>query len=152
MKTRVPFDETYVRLVGTAVYLFLYYEWAIIYIVDRLEPGFVAKYSRDKPMTSGVVSTRFKCALASYAGGQGVDKKELEDCSRKFDDLLPRRNALIHAHPITDVGGEQILNYQGMLTKPIPDMKWEAVDIERLIEDVDAAACRANELLHGFTA
>ena len=40
MNTRVPFNDDYVKLVGTAVYLFSYYEWAIIYIVERLEPGF----------------------------------------------------------------------------------------------------------------
>lgn len=38
MKTRVPFSESYVRLVGTAVYQFSYYEWQIIYIVDELAP------------------------------------------------------------------------------------------------------------------
>ena len=37
MNTRVPFDDDYVKLVGTAVYLFSYYEWAIIYVVERLE-------------------------------------------------------------------------------------------------------------------
>ena len=146
----MPFDEAYVRLVGTAVYLFSYYEWEIIYIVERLEPGFVAKYSRDKPMTSGVVSARFKSALASYAGGQGVDKGDLENCSCEFNGLVHIRNALIHAHPITDVGGAQILNYQAMPTKPISDMKWEAVEIKRLIEEVDAAACRANVLLQAL--
>ena len=151
MKTRVPFDEDYVRLVGTAVYLFSYYEWVVIYIVEQLEPGFVAEYCREKTMPSGVVSMRFKRALASYAGGQDVDKRDLGLCSREFDDLVHRRNALIHAHPITDVDGAQILNYQGTPTKRIVDMKWETVDIERFVEEVDAAACRANKLLHRFT-
>ena len=41
MNTRVPFDDDYVKLVGTAVYLFSYYEWTITYVVERLEPGFV---------------------------------------------------------------------------------------------------------------
>ena len=27
MNARVPFDDNYVKLVGTAVYLFSYYEW-----------------------------------------------------------------------------------------------------------------------------
>ena len=41
MNTRVPFDDDYVKLIGTAVYLFSYYEWAIIYVVERLEPALV---------------------------------------------------------------------------------------------------------------
>ena len=47
MKTRVPFDEDYVKLLGKAVYLFSYYEWAVIYLVERLEAGFVAEYARE---------------------------------------------------------------------------------------------------------
>ena len=62
MKTRVPFNADYVNLVGTAVYLFSYYEWTIIYIIERLKPGFVAEYSREKTMTSGVVRDRFNKA------------------------------------------------------------------------------------------
>lgn len=150
MKTRVPFDEDYVRLVGTAVYLFAYYEWAIIYIVDRLEPGFVNEYCRNKPMMSGQVRQRLKKAVASYRGNQGVTKADIECCSDEFANLIQKRNALIHAHPITDVDGAQILNYQSMPTRPIADMKWDAVDIENFVEEVDSAACRANELLHSI--
>ena len=46
MNTRVPFDDDYVKLMGTAVCLFSYYEWAIIYAVERLEPGFLPEYCR----------------------------------------------------------------------------------------------------------
>ena len=85
--TRVPFNDDYVKLVGIAVYLFSYYEWGIIYIMERLAPGFVTEYCREKTMTSGEVSRRFEEALANYAGGQGVDKSDLESCSREFDGL-----------------------------------------------------------------
>ena len=145
MKIRVPFDDDYVKLLGTAVYLFSYYEWTIIYIVEVLELGFVAEYSRKKSMTSGQVYERFKCALASYAGDHGV-KEELRICSREFDGLVHKRNALIHAHPSTDVGGAQILNYQGKPTKPITDMKWTSDQIKRFVEEVDTATCRASDL------
>ena len=97
MKTRVPFDEDYVKLVGKAVYLFSYYEWAVIYIMERLEPGFVAEYSRKTSMTSRVVHSRFKRALEQYVGCQAVDKATLESCSHEFDGLVDKRNALIHA-------------------------------------------------------
>ena len=74
MNTRVPFDDDYVKLVGTAVYLFSYYEWAIIYVVERLEPGFVREYCRKhrRGMTSGTVFTRFMNAVERYAGDKGV--------------------------------------------------------------------------------
>ena len=150
VKTRVPFDEDYVKLVGTAVYLFSYYEWTIIYIIERLEPGFVAEYSREQTMPSGEVLNRFKRALEQDAGGHDVDRSTLRSCSDEFAGLVDKRNALIHAHPITDIGGAQILNYQSKPSRPISDMKWEDVDIEKLTEEVDEAACRANELLRWF--
>jgi len=53
--TRVPVDDEYAALVGKAVYVFAYYEWAIIYIVEFLRSGFVAEYSRGSPLTSGAV-------------------------------------------------------------------------------------------------
>ena len=153
VKTKVPFDEDYVKLLGTAVYLFSYYEWIIIYMIERLEPvepGFVVEYSREKTMTSGGVRKRFKKALEKDAGGHDVDRSALRSCSDVFAELVPRRNALIHAHPITDTDGAQIFNYQGNPSKPISDMKWKKVDIKKFTEEVDAAVCRANELLHQF--
>ena len=150
MHIRVPFDKGYVRLVGIAVYLFAYYEWIIIYIVERLEPGFVAEYCREQTMTSRVVYNRLKQALNQDTGGHGVDKTAMECCRDEFDVLIYKRNALIHAHPITDIDGTQIFNYQGKLSKPIPDKKWGTKDIKGFIEEIDAAACRANNLLHQF--
>ena len=122
MKTRIPFDKDYVKLVGTAVYLFSYYEWGIIYIIERLAPGFVVEYCRKKTMSSGVVLQRFKRALQD-AGGHTADKAALECCSQEFANLIKKRNALLHAHPITDIDGAQILNYQANPSKPISDMK-----------------------------
>ena len=149
MKTRIPFDKDYVKLVGIAVYLFSYYEWAIIYIIEKLEPGFVAEYCRKskKPMTSGDVSKRFKGALQN-SGGHTADKAALKRCSREFANLIQKRNALLHAHPITDIGGAQILNYQGKLSKPISDLKWTNDEIKRFIKEIDEAACRTSKRLH----
>ena len=57
MSTRVPFAEEYVISLGKAVYFFSYYEWIVIYIIDYLQRGFIAEYSRgERPMTSGHVS------------------------------------------------------------------------------------------------
>ena len=55
---------------------------------------------------------------------------------------MQKRNALIHAHPITDDSGAQILNYQASLAKQISDMKWEVASLQEFIHEVDAAACQ----------
>ena len=148
MNTRVPLDDDYVKLVGRAVYLFSYYEWAIIYVVERLEPGFVGEYCRKhwRGMTSGAVSTRFMDAVERYAGDNGVENTELKCCWLTFEHLVQKRNALIHAHPITDDGGAQILNYQTSPVRQISDMKWKVASLQEFIREVDAAACQIGEM------
>ena len=148
MKTRVPFSESYVRFVGIAVYLFSYYEWQIIYIVDELAPGFVREYSRQKTLTSRAVHDRFDAVL-SHSGARNAGlHKSLACCRETFDSLIARRNALIHAHPITDPVEGQILHYQTKPSKPISDMRWEPDQIRGFIVDVDEAACEANALFY----
>ena len=151
MNTQVPFDDNYVNLLGIAVYLFSYYEWGIISVIDRLEPGFVNEYCREHPMTSGKVSNRLGTTVDSYAGDTRVEKRELERCSLTFRDLVQKRNALIHAHPITDDGGAQILNYQASPTKKIPDLKWKAARLEKFVREVDDAACEIGRVYQDLT-
>ena len=148
MKIRVPFDENYVSQIGKAIYLFSYYEWTIIYLVEQLQPGFVKKYSREKTMTSGGILKKFKSALELASNDFDGNKAELKDCSNEFARLIPKRNALVHAHPITDIDGAQILNYQGKLSKHISDLKWDEEKVCDFARDIDAAACRAGELFH----
>ena len=143
MNVRVPFDPDYIRLVGTAVYVFAYYEWTIIYIIELLSPGFVSEYSRQKKMTSGHVEKRLE-ALSKAPGAREVDADALVRCSTDFSSLVPRRNALIHAHPITDAPtGAQLLNFQSLPSAPITDMKWTADAVKQFTRDVDEAAVRA---------
>lgn len=145
MKTRVPFDRDYVTLLGHAVYLFSYYEWAIVYITEQLQPGFLAEYCREhwRGMTSGQVSNRFMNAVEISTADGGVEKGELECCWLTFDALVQKRNALIHAHPVTDVDGAQILNCQASPKKQISDMKWETAALEQFIQELDVAAVQA---------
>ena len=146
--TRVPVDDSYAALVGKAVYVFAYYEWTIIYVIEYLQSGFVQRYSRGTSMTSGNVRQELEktinSTLVSFAK---VAKEELQACCNEFETLIVKRNALIHAHPITDSDGSQILAYQTKITKPLPDMKWPISEVEAIIKEFDDAACRAGVLL-----
>ena len=149
MSTRVPYEPSYTALVGTAVYVFAYYEWALIYLIQQFKPGFVGRYSRGKPMTSGGVRAELEAVLADPATVYSkVSKLELQACCTLFAQLIDKRNALIHAHPITDQDGSQILNYQTAPNRPLPDMKWPTASVEAVLGEFDAAACDANALLH----
>lgn len=133
VETCIPMDDEYIALLGQAVYSFSYYEWTIIYILEHLENGFVSRYCRGKPLTSGAVLNEFDRILANN------DDTKLLRCKDTFAKLKEERNALIHAHPITSVGGKQILNYQTSIQKSIHDVKWEADKIKEFIRKVSDA-------------
>ncbi|SRR6266516_1645351 len=149
MRTRVPYDPAYTALLGTAVYVFAYYEWAVIYLIQQFKPGFVGRYCQGAPMTSGKVRQELEAVLkdpgTSYTA---VRKAELQGCLDQFARLIGRRNALIHAHPITNHDGAQILSYQTNVERPLPDMKWPVAEVEAAIRAFDDAACATNALLH----
>lgn len=146
---RTPYDPDYTALLGTAVYVFAYYEWAVIYLIQQYSPGFVHRYCRGAPMPSGQVRAELEKIMSdptiSYTA---VSRDELQICHDRFAALIERRNALIHAHPITDADGGQILYRQARLDRPLPDMKWSRENVQQAIREFDAAACEASELLH----
>ena len=146
--TRVPVDDSYAALVGKAVYVFAYYEWTIIYAIEYLRRGFVSKYSRGASMTSGNVRQVLQDTINNpHVSFSKVSKQELQACCDEFESLIVKRNALMHAHPITDSDGSQILAYQTKITKPLPDMKWPKPEVESIIQEFDRAACSAGTLL-----
>jgi hypothetical protein len=149
MQLRVPLDPKYTSVVGKAIYVFAYYEWAIIYIIEQYKSGFVLQYCREKTMTSGVVKDKLQ-AIVNDLGTDftKVSQNELQACCAKFAQLIVKRNALIHAHPITDSDGSQILNYQSKPSNPLPDMKWPVAAVSQALSEFDAAACEANALLY----
>lgn len=101
--TRIPYDPAYTTLVGTAVYVFSYYEWTMIYLIQRFKPGFVAQYCRGAVMTSGNVKKELKAVVDSADTDYTVvSEEELRGCLNEFARLIDKRNALIHAHPMTD--------------------------------------------------
>jgi len=141
--TRIPVNDKYAALVGKALYVFAYYEWTVIYIIDYLENGFVNHYSRGKPMTSGVVSKHFETAISKNTLISLSTKADLLNCYTDFSNLIDKRNALIHAHPITDIDGSQILAYQANPQKTISDISWPDNEVEGLIDEIDKAAVEA---------
>jgi hypothetical protein len=149
MQIRTPIDGEYAAAVGKAVYVFAYYEWVIIYIIEQISRGFVVEYCRGKPMTSGNVRWKFQKILDDQATAYGnVPRTELQALCDRFKTLLEKRNALIHAHSITATDGSQILDFQGTAKRSLPDMKWPLSSVMDVLEEFDAAAFNANALFH----
>lgn len=140
---RIPHEEEYVAALGRAVYGFAYYEWGVVYLIDRLEPGFVRQYIESKrPMTSGVVARRLRDAVDGYRERTRHDDPKvlkIEKCLLLFDELREKRNRLIHAHPITDRDGStQILSYQSF--KVVHSQQWPRERIDQFACDVSKAS------------
>ncbi len=99
-------------------------------------------------MTSGDVRQEFQGTINSpLVSFSKVSKMDLQACCDKFADLIVKRNALIHAHPITDSDGAQILAYQTKISKPLPDMKWPRAEVEAIIQELDTSACHVGAIL-----
>ena len=148
--TRIPVNDDYAALVGKAVYVFAYYEWTIIYIIDSFVNGFVSEYSRPtkRPFTSGDVYLKFKEIIDQTSfPWSNVSKSEIDECQMHFKELIDKRNALIHAHPATVKDGIQILAYQTQPSKPITDMIWTNSSIEELIQEIDKMGVKAVNIL-----
>lgn len=146
--TSVPVNDAYAALVGKAIYVFAYYEWTIIYLIDHLENGFVQNYSRGNPMTSGKVLGKLKEVVVNLNSlPLNITQQELDECISNFTNLITKRNALIHAHPCTNHDGAQILSYQTSSTKNLPDMSWPEDEVIKLISEIDEAACKSGDIL-----
>jgi hypothetical protein len=151
--THVPVDDSYAALLGKAVYVFAYYEWAIVYAIEYLRADFVRRYTRITPMTSGAVRQELQAIIDDPAVGfTKVTRSEMQSCCDEFERLIHKRNALIHAHPITDKDGAQILAYQTKPSKPLPNMKWPTRELESVIQEFDGAAVVAGRLLERLRA
>lgn len=154
--TQIPVPDNYAAALGKAVYVFAYYEWTIIYLIEHFDPGFLQKYSRPplieknkiKPYSGGDIADLLDGLIKAKRNKKFYYLSDLSTCKDKFVDLVQRRNALIHAHPIT-FNDKQILGYQTTKTAKIsaPDMIWELTDIESFIRDIDEAGVAAGTLL-----
>jgi len=136
----IQIDDTYAKLIGQAVYSFGYYEWMIVYLINSLDNGFVLEYSRKKLFTSGKVAKKLKGVIdqINYSH-KGINKSQLEDCHVQFHSLIDKRNALMHGHPITHVDESQILAYQTIVTKSIPDITWTVDALMGFISEINKA-------------
>ena len=98
-------------------------------------------------MTSGKVLKKLRSVIEDPATSFAkIPRSELEECAARFEALITKRNALIHAHPATDADGSQVLVYQTRVTKPLPDMKWPREQVVAVLAEFDQAACIAGEL------
>jgi len=139
---RIPVEAAYLSALGRATYNFTYLEWGIVWIAERLRPGY-ANTVRGK--TAGDIAKDFE-RLSKQPTDSGL-KARLTSLASNFQALVERRNGLIHANPMTADGGAQRLRDPGKPGKR-DVFEWAETDILELAHKFELAAIDANEIFH----
>jgi hypothetical protein len=129
-------DPEYVEGLGRAVYNFAYLEWAIVNIIERLEPGYVHEYVSQKK-TTGKVAHDLDKAIRRAKGHAA--ETPLTDLHKTFVGLKDRRDKLLHASPMTAPDGAPQLRYQAH------DIAW---DLDTVIKAATKFSQAANAAVH----
>lgn len=143
-RPRYPVDHDYAALLGYAVFLYAMLEWQVVYIGEKLQPGFVSENIGKEGGRIAAALTRAINANSSTLSTAIVEK--LDEISARFQVLKDRRNALIHARPITMPGPERTpgLSYNGRSG----DALWTEDEIIEAIKEFEKAAEDANNIYY----
>ncbi len=133
-RLRVPVDAAYLEALGIATYCFARMEWDAVYCGEKLSPGYMATVARK---TAGTISHDI-IGFATLITDP-VKRARYQAAANQFDELVKRRNNLVHANPAT-VGGDQRLVRHGT--------PWQANQIEDLADEFTACSMELNELHH----
>ncbi len=139
-----PIAGDYVRLLGYAVFMYAMLEWQVVYVGEKLKPGFV---NENVGKEGGGIANAFDAALSAASSALSTEvAQRLEEMARKFRNLKDRRNTLIHARPITMPGTERTpgLSYEGRSGSAL----WTRRELIDAIREFEAAAREANDIYY----
>ena len=107
LQSRMSTDSDYLESLGRAIYRWAQMEWAVMYLIKELDPeGLTA--TRSANMTAGHVARQLRSALSDTKVSDSAHS-EARAISMDYDELLLRRNDIVHAHPAT-IQGQQLLH------------------------------------------
>jgi hypothetical protein len=103
---RFPCGEDYLRALGRAVFNFSVLEYAVVWVIELIEPGYMQTYRAGKK-TAGTVAADFKDKINRLPGGSVRTK--LDRLSVSFKQITIDRNDLLHANPAAMPNGDSHL-------------------------------------------
>lgn len=134
-RLHVPLDTAYESALGRFVFCFARLEWIAVHCAERLSRGYIHTLRRKTAKhIAGDVLQLAELILDAELRGRFVAAAE------RFELLADQRNALLHANPGTDVGGEQRLFRHGAV--------WRLKDVERLADEVSACELELVEIFY----
>ena len=137
---RIPASDDYLRALGRATYNFAYLEWAVVWLMETMQPSFLQQVAK---MTAGQIADHF-CDAVEKLDNTVSDKEQLREISGKFKSLVSERNSLMHGNPYTAVGGEQRLLYIGRHGR----RDWTLASMRDFSSRTATASIEANGVLH----
>lgn len=146
-RLRIPGDQAYFQSVGLATIAFARLEWDVVWLCERIEPGYIHTIDatprsggRVGPgKTAGKIATDF-LERAGELNGYSFQPDLVAEAER-FRDLVVIRNALLHGKPGTAPGGEQRLFRMGEV--------WSIDRVNDAADDFTECSLRLNAYLYG---
>ena len=107
-KSPVPADPDYIFALGQAMYSFSSLEGMVVWMAERMSPGFI--YTDHDSMMAGKIAVQFrKFVKASKSRVDEDTWSRLDACSVGLFEAVDLRKDLLHARPYTEEGGVQQL-------------------------------------------
>jgi hypothetical protein len=143
-RLRLPVDDPYLHALGLAIFCFSRLEWDAVFVAHRIgqnghNPTATADYiSTISKKTAGTIAKDL-VRLAAGIADPGLSRK-VEAPAKRFEDLVVRRNALMHANPATSPSKKQrLFRYAD---------EWTIADVNDLADDFTECAGELNHLIH----
>lgn len=131
-----PVEEPDLIALGRAAFLFARLEWQVVWCLEKLKPGYIAKL---KKQTAGTIANDFKSAVAALTDANL--KAKLQPPADEFKRLVDTRNGIMHGKPGTATGGAQLLFEAGT--------PWTAKRLEDAADEFAVCGQSLNGLFYG---
>jgi hypothetical protein len=94
---------------GQAVFSYALLEYSIIWILEKLSPGFLGAYRASFRATASKLASDLEGQANSLFASKPQLAEKLKSLHSDFVELGRRRNDLLHANPASSPQGDQIL-------------------------------------------
>ena len=137
-RLRQPIKPDYAGALGTATFCFAICEWNAVWCAERLRPGSLDAFVSGE-LTAGQIAKKLRDLARNMP--DSTERDETIAAAKKFAELVPLRNDILHGKPCTGPNGEARLSSTKVFE--IPDLH-DAADV------FSACSIELNRLLHGF--
>jgi len=116
-------DTEYLTALGQAVFSYALLEYRVVWILEKLSPGYISNYRASFRATASKLARDLKDQSNSLARTDPQLADKLESLRSEFVKLGRQRNDLLHANPASSPSGDQILIRQHFESYIVWDIK-----------------------------